>query len=32
MRLPSFRSRNGGETCHHGETTYSMGWLKWGPN
>jgi hypothetical protein len=18
--------------CHRGETTYAMGWLKWGPN
>jgi hypothetical protein len=21
-----------GPYCHRGETTYAMGWLKWGPN
>jgi hypothetical protein len=21
-----------GAKCHHGETTYAMGWLKLGPN
>jgi hypothetical protein len=21
-----------GAKCHRGETTYAMGWLKWGPN
>jgi hypothetical protein len=30
--LPASPSSCSLEDCRRGETTYAMGWLKWGPN